>query len=133
MAEDGHRAEWLASIAWENVEALNARLCKEGRAQHGRTSDGYVMTMAAWNDARSRGSMPFADVLRLCRDCHRRAPLFFYNGNTFAAIVRLLSERLLLGVAERARIRQLAGHMVAGTLPPAAETELLAALAMRKE
>jgi hypothetical protein len=36
-------------------------------------------------------------------------------------------------VAERARIRQLAGHMVAGTLPPAAETELLAALAMRKE
>jgi len=31
MAEDGHRAEWLASIAWENVEALNARLCKEDR------------------------------------------------------------------------------------------------------
>jgi hypothetical protein len=128
MSADGHRAEWLASIAWEHVEALNERLCKEGRAQHGRSRDGYAVTMAAWNAARKRGAIPFADVLRLCRDCHRLAPFLFYNGNTFAAIVRLLSDRLPLGLAERARIRQLAGHMVAGTLPHEAEAELLVTL-----
>ena len=132
MPAGRHQAEWLASIAWEHVEALNARLCQEGRAQPGRTSEGYAVTMAAWQAARKRGTIPFADVLRLCRDCHRLARFLFYNGNPFAAIARLLSERLPLGPAERARIRQLAGHLVAGTLPTEAEAELLTALGERK-
>ena len=76
----------------------------------------------------SAGSFHLPDVLRLCRDCHRLAPFLFYNGNTFAAIIRLLSDRLPFGLVERTRIRQLAGHMVAGTLPLEAEAELLAAL-----
>ncbi len=69
-----------------------------------------------------------ADVITLCKACHRQAPFLNYNGNTFVALVRTMCARLPLGATEAAGIRQLAGHMVAGVLPAEQEAQLLRAL-----
>lgn len=42
------------------------------------------------------------------------APFTNFNGNTFAAIARILVRRLELDSAEEILIRSLAGHIVAG-------------------
>lgn len=60
--------------------------------------------------------MRLDEAVELCRRCHRMAPFCFYNGNTFAAIIRDVI--LTLGLSpERAYIvRSLAGHIVAGVV-----------------
>jgi hypothetical protein len=124
----GYSGEWLKDWPWEQVERLNADICKQGNAQHGRTSDGHATTKAKWQRARAKERLAFAEVLTLCRACHRQAPFLNYNGNTFVALVRSMCARLPIGAAEAAGVRQLAGHMVAGVLPVEEETRFLQAL-----
>ena len=50
----------------------------------------------------------------MCRRCHRGAPFCFYNGNTFAAIIRDVVNQLDLPAARKLVVRSLAGHIVAG-------------------
>ena len=58
--------------------------------------------------------MGLADALELCRKCHQLAPFCFYNGNTFAAVIRDVIQQLPIQEVERTTARSLAGHMVAG-------------------
>ena len=50
----------------------------------------------------------------LCRQCHRLAPFCFYNGNTFAGIIRDVIQGLGLPPDQSYVVRSLAGHIVAG-------------------
>jgi hypothetical protein len=52
--------------------------------------------------------------VELCRQCHRLAPFCFYNGNTFAGIIRDVVRGLELPDDKAFVIRSLAGHIVAG-------------------
>ena len=54
------------------------------------------------------------EAVDLCRRCHRLAPFCFYNGNTFAGIIRDVVRGLELPAAQAHIIRSLAGHIVAG-------------------
>jgi hypothetical protein len=119
---------WLADWPWENVEKLNEALCAQGAAQFGRTSDGYEQAKLLWETARAAGDMRFADVLELARKAHRAGGFLNYNGNTFAAIVRPMCDRLPVGAMQRAVIRQFAGHMVAGVLDSRTQSAFLDAL-----
>lgn len=58
--------------------------------------------------------MPLEDAVDLCRRCHRLAPFCFYNGNTFAAIIRDVIHGLQLPPPQAYVVRSLAGHIVAG-------------------
>ena len=58
--------------------------------------------------------MPLEEAVDLCRRCHRLAPFCFYNGNTFAGIIRDVVRGLELPAAQAHIIRSLAGHIVAG-------------------
>lgn len=104
---------WLADYSWAFVTEQNALLCRAKTAQHKPTSDGHDRTKVLW-EKRHRELMPLAEAVELCRRCHRMAPFCFYNGNTFAAIIR----DVVLGLGlppERAHVvRSLAGHIVAG-------------------
>jgi hypothetical protein len=58
--------------------------------------------------------MRLEEAVELCRRCHRLAPFCFYNGNTFAAIIRDVVHALQLPPERAYIVRSLAGHIVAG-------------------
>lgn len=108
-----NRQPWLEAFPWEMVTAQNAVLCQAKNALHKPTSDGYEATRRLW-DSRHCESMGLDEAVDLCRQCHRMAPFCFYNGNTFASIMRLIIQKTDLAPETLAIVRSLAGHIVAG-------------------
>lgn len=106
-------ARWLEPFSWEFVVAQNEILCREKSAHHGPTSDGHAIAKEFWEEARQR-EMNLLDAIEACRKCHRLAPFTNFNGNTFAAIARILVKRLNLDFTQEHIARSLAGHIVAG-------------------
>ena len=104
---------WLADYSWAFVTAQNALLCQAKHALHGPTTDGHDRTQALWQ-RRYREAMRLDEAVDLCRHCHRLAPFCFYNGNTFAAIIRDAIQNLRLPAEQAYVVRSLAGHIVAG-------------------
>lgn len=105
--------EWLAPYSWLFVTAQNAVLCNNKNAHHGPTSDGHEEARKLWTACHA-GPMTLAAAVELCRRCHRLAPFCFYNGNTFAAIMRDAVLVLDLDPGEAHVLRSLVGHIVAG-------------------
>jgi hypothetical protein len=104
---------WLAAYSWEFVTAQNALLCQAKNALHKPTSDGHDRTRQLWEE-RHLQPMRLDQAVELCRQCHRLAPFCFYNGNTFAGIIRDVVRGLELPDDKAFVIRSLAGHIVAG-------------------
>ena len=104
---------WLVAYPWEFVTAQNALLCHAKNALHKPTADGHDRTRELWQANHSR-SMSLVEAVDLCRRCHRLAPFCFYNGNTFAGIIRDVIRGLELPPPQAHVIRSLAGHIVAG-------------------
>ena len=104
---------WLALFDWEIVTAQNMVLCEAKSALHKPTSDGHDATKALW-DSQHAAAMSLEEAVDPCRRCHRMAPFCFYNGNTFAAIIRDVINQLDFPEDQRAVVRSLAGHIVAG-------------------
>jgi hypothetical protein len=98
---------WLAEYSWEFVTAQNALLCEAKNALHKATSDGHSATKKLW-ESRHRDEMSLDEAVELCRRCHRLAPFCFYNGNTFAAIIRDVIHALRLPPARAYVVRSLA-------------------------
>jgi hypothetical protein len=69
-------------------------LCKEKKALHKPTSDGYTSAKKIWDAARGH-DLTLRELFDLCRKCHKLAPFCFYNGNTFAALGRTIIHELL--------------------------------------
>jgi hypothetical protein len=105
--------DWLEPYTWDFVTAQNQVLCDQKSAHHGPTSDGHFEAMQFWQEARMK-KMSLFEVIEVCRKCHRLAPFTNFNGNTFAAIARMLIRRLNLGAEHEHIARSLAGHIVAG-------------------
>jgi hypothetical protein len=103
------------------VVALNAALCKAKEAIHRPTSDGYEPARKAW-EAKHQRTLWLDEAVDLCRQCHQLAPFCNFNGNTFAAIARQLTQELHLPADQAHVVRSWAGHIVAGTAD-AKETE----------
>ncbi len=88
-------------------------LCQAKKALHKPTSDGHDRTRQLWEE-RCLKPMRLDEAVELCRQCHRLAPFCFYNGNTFAGIIRDVVRGLELPAEKAFVIRSLAGHIVAG-------------------
>ena len=108
-----NQVRWLEPFPWPFVVAQNQTLCRQKSAHHGPTSDGHADAMVLWEESRLR-EMSLFDAIEVCRKCHRLAPFTNYNGNTFAAIARILVKRLNLESVQEQLARSLAGHIVAG-------------------
>lgn len=113
---------WLAPYSWAFVTAQNAALCAAKNALHRPTSDGHQATMELW-ESRYQSPMLLEEAVDLCRRCHRMAPFCFYNGNTFAAIIRDVINSIGIAPDRTTLARSLAGHIVAGV---ASEEEVAA-------
>ena len=113
---------WLKDWPWETVVAINAGLCKEKKALHKPTSDGYAATRKLWEESR-RKDISLRQTFEICRRCHKLSPFCFYNGNTFVAIGRTLIQDLLTKMPplKAHAFRSVVGHYIAGT---AGELEL---------
>jgi hypothetical protein len=114
------RRAWLAKYSWAFVTAQNAMLCAAKNALHKPTSDGHNATKALWESTHEQ-EMRLEEAVDLCRRCHRLAPFCFYNGNTFAAIIRDVVRSLALRPDKEVIVRSLAGHIVAGVATDAEE------------
>jgi hypothetical protein len=112
---------WLRDYSWEFVTAQNAMLCATKNALHKPTSDGHDVTRSLWEDNFLRETT-LDDAVELCRRCHRGAPFCFYNGNTFAALIRDVINQMDLPAERKAVVRSLAGHIVAGVATEEKET-----------
>jgi hypothetical protein len=107
---------WLKDWPWQTVVAINAGLCKEKKALHKPTSDGYAPAQKLWESA-SQCELTLRETLDLCRRCHKLAPFCFYNGNTFAAIGRTIIQDILrqMPPVKAQGLRSVVGHYIAGT------------------
>jgi hypothetical protein len=115
-------ARWLEPFTWPFVVAQNEILCRQKSAHHGPTSDGHASAMDYWETSRLR-ELSLFDAIEVCRKCHKLAPFTNYNGNTFAAIGRIMVKKLSLDETQETLARSLAGHIVAGV---ASEEEIQA-------
>jgi len=61
------------------------------------------------------------------RQCHRRAPFLFFNGNTFADVARQITAALFadLPTVRRREVMSAVAHYIAGVLPWAAMVGIL--------
>jgi hypothetical protein len=118
---------WLAEWPWETVVTVNAGLCKEKNALHKPTSEGYESARKLWEESRSV-ELSLRRTLEICRRCHKLSPFCFYNGNTFAAIGRIIVQEVLRkkSPVKAQAVRSVVGHYIAGT---AGDEELDQALA----
>ena len=107
------RGKWLEAFTWEFVTAQNEVLCSQKSAHHGPTSDGHEEGREIWQEARDL-ELSLFEAVEVCRKCHRVAPFTNFNGNTFAAIARIMVKRLGLEAELDHLARSLAGHIVAG-------------------
>ena len=85
-----------------------------GLALHKPTRDGYEPARKLW-ESQHHQDLWLDEAVDLCRQCHRLAPFCNFNGNTFAAIARQLTQRLRLPADQAHIFRSWAGHIVAGT------------------
>ncbi|MCE0484721.1 MAG: hypothetical protein LV479_10850 [Methylacidiphilales bacterium] len=109
---------WFKDRTWEYVVLVNAGLCRSGNALHQPTTDGYEQARAFWVE-HCELELTLDEAVEICRRCHRLAPFCFYNGNTFAAIIRdCIAHAAGLDRSQIALAKSLAGHMVAGTAEP---------------
>jgi hypothetical protein len=118
------QATWLEAFTWELVIAANAALCQAKGALHQPTSDGYERARKLW-ESQHRQAVWLDEAVDLCRQCHRSAPFCNFNGNTFAAIARQLTQGLRLPADEAHLVRSWAGHIVAGTADEAETKQFL--------
>jgi len=108
---------WLSARPWDAVVFINEDLCRAGHAQHGKTSDGYERTKLMWESEHQK-TMPLEVAIELCCKAHRSAPFLNFNGNTFAAIARQISQGIVAGL-DRMKAKTFisaVGHYVAGVL-----------------
>jgi hypothetical protein len=107
---------WLDAWPWETVVTINAGLCKEKNALHKPTPEGYERARQVWEESRPN-HLSLRQALEICRRCHKISPFCFYNGNTFAAIGRILVQDVLrkLSPAKAHAFRSVVGHYIAGT------------------
>ncbi len=118
---------WLEAWPWDTVVTINAGLCQEKKALHKPTSDGYDEAKKLWEKSRST-RLSLRQTLEICRRCHKLSPFCFYNGNTFAAIGRIIVQEIhhKMPPVKAHTFRSVVGHYIAGT---AGEEELDQALA----
>jgi hypothetical protein len=111
--------QWFEPFPWEAVVDLNLQFCNAAKTPHELSKDAHKATRELWEKTRV-DRQTLREALMVCRQCHQLAPFRYYNGNTFAAIARTLSQQICIKLKPtKAHIfRSAVGHYVAGTIEP---------------
>jgi len=123
------RAAFIKNRSWELVVGLNRGACARGGAQYGQNSESYAAVEGEWGrfqlEIRS-----LAETIEFLRQCHRRAPFLFFNGNTFADVGRTVVDFVFadLHTGRRREVMSAVAHYIAGVLPWEGMVEILESL-----
>ena len=68
--------------------------------------------------------MSLPEAVELCRRCHKIAPFCFFNGNTFASVIKVaLQTTPGMTTIQKHLLSTIGGHIVAGTATPEEEAQ----------
>jgi hypothetical protein len=111
------RAAFLKNRSWELVVGLNRGACARGGAQHGQNSESYAALEGEWRRRQTEAST-LDETIEFLRQCHRRAPFLFFNGNTFADVGRTVIDFVFadLPTTRRREVMSAVAHCIAGVL-----------------
>ena len=112
------RAAFIKNWDWQSVVRINRGACERGGAQHGVNSETGRACETEWETKRS-ATLTLAETVDFLRQCHRRAPFLFFNGNTFADVGRRIATALFAELPP-VRLREVVSavaHYIAGVLP----------------
>jgi hypothetical protein len=111
------RAAFLKNRSWELVVGLNRGACARGGAQHGQNSESYAALETEWRRRQGQEST-LDEAIEFLRQCHRRAPFLFFNGNTFADVGRAIVDFVFaeLPTGRRREVMSTVAHYIAGVL-----------------
>jgi hypothetical protein len=128
------RAPFLQNWDWHSIVRINERLCRGGKAQHGKNSETHARCEQEWNEGSGK-ERTLLETLDWLRSYHRKAPFLFFNGNTFAEIARTLADALFAEFprGRRREAASLAAHYVAGVLNREVVVQGITALAEAAE
>jgi hypothetical protein len=109
--------KWLEVAPWQAVVTMNQELCQGKELSQIFDPQGYGRAQALWDRSVQR-LCTLEDALDLCRQSCALAPFTFNNGNTFAAVARLLVEDWLktLPPVEAQIVNNTIGHYVVGRI-----------------
>lgn len=126
------RAAFIKNRSWELVVGLNRGACARGGAQHGFNRETQETCKREWEDKQQQ-ILSLAEVIEFLRQCHRRAPFLFFNGNTFADIGRQIAAALFAELPANRRREAVSAiaHYIAGVLPWDAMTGIVESLFQR--
>src|SRR5437667_5928176 len=123
------RAQFLKGRSWYLVTGLNRGACARGGAQHGQNSESYAAVAADW-EIRRQQVLSLSETIEFLRQCHRRAPFLFFNGNTFADVGRALVDLVFaaLPTGRRREVMSAVAHYIAGVLDKESMIEIVESL-----
>jgi hypothetical protein len=123
------RAEFLKNRSWELVVSLNRGACARGGAQHGFNRETQAACASEWT-AKQDQALSLAETIDFLRQCHRRAPFLFFNGNTFADVGRQIAAALFadLPTTRRREVMSAIAHCIAGVLARESMVEIVESL-----
>jgi len=123
------RASFLKNRSWELVIGLNQGACARGGAQHGQNSESYAAVEAEWRQEQAQ-IHSLGETIEFLRQCHRRAPFLFFNGNTFADVGRTMVDLVFaeLSTGRRREVMSAVAHYIAGVLSWDAMAEIVESL-----
>ncbi len=128
------RAQFLKNRSWDLVTSLNQGACARGSAQHGQNSESHAAVAADWEVKRQQ-VLSLDETIEFLRQCHRRAPFLFFNGNTFADVGRALVDLVFaeLPTGRRREVMSAVAHYIAGVLDRDAMVEIVESLCQSAE
>src|SRR5439155_1479521 len=123
------RAEFLKNRSWELVVGLNRGACARGGAQHGFNRETQAACASEWA-AKQGQVLSLNETIDFLRQCHRRAPFLFFNGNTFADVGRQIAAALFadLPTSRRREVMSAIAHYIAGVLDRESMVEIVEGL-----
>src|SRR5437016_8778574 len=123
------RAQFLKNRSWELVISLNRGACSRGSAQHGFNRETQEACAREWEQKQPE-ILSLAQTIEFLRQCHRRAPFLFFNGNTFADVGRQIAAALFadLPTPRRREVMSAVAHYIAGVLDRESMVEIVEGL-----
>lgn len=109
--------KWFETLPWETVVKVNKELCEKDGQPHGPNAGGYDQAVKLWEQSSQR-PLKLRDALEVFRQIHKLAPFQFFNGNTVAAVAKLLVTPVLdpLPSVQSQIARSTVSHYVVGAI-----------------
>ncbi len=109
--------KWLEPVPWQVVVSVNQDLCQKDDMQHDPNPPGYDRARQLWDESLHR-TMSLRAALDVYRQTHKLAPFKFFNGNTVAAVAKMMMGEVLEAMPsmQAQMARSTVAHYVVGAI-----------------